>query len=464
MPQLLHVTDTSDFYPESRDGITICQIYGLLFQLLKTEVSEDAALVLAEPVERPREGSVAWHTSLEGKVQKLEELNPEESREVHDLMCRWAASFASCSAKLMVSPSGQRKLAGKLISKLATAIAGVLAGVGGASEVYAVGGKPVLCAWGMAPVSGSKGAGLSKVITVEQREKIQSILAGVKPEFKGFVPPPPPSPPEPVRTGESTTVPDPVSGEGFRTIPVPVSRAAEEDGRGLPWFPLSAFLAFLATLLLFFLLVPGMRELPLAAGAEDRERELLLEQRKEGELKRERDILRNGYFAALALCPTGTAAPPAASPPRASRPPVGPAASRPPVGPAEELVIPETGEDLSFLEGCWISDANLVSKLNSLPVIYKYCFNESGEAKVTVDQYDSDGAYKDTCLATGVAVKEGASVTIADSGPSCPGDSLSYTPTTVTCETPAKGAPAVCWLQSRGGEKFDSIFTYAGKN
>ncbi|MDR2350273.1 MAG: hypothetical protein LBF41_06575 [Deltaproteobacteria bacterium] len=433
MSQLLHVTDAGDFYPESFDGITPCQIHGLLFQLLKTEVSEEAALVPAEPVERPGERSVAWHTSLEGKVRTLEELNPGEARAAYDLMCLWSARFASLGGKLLASPSVQRKLAGKLVSKLATAMAEVLAGVRGAAKIYMVGEKPVLCAWGMAPVSGSEGAKASRAVTAEEREKIRSILEGGKPEFKGFVPPPPPPaiPPE--------SRPPPLT---FFPSPPPPPSPVETE-RGPLWFLLLAFPAFAATLILFFLFVPGMRELPLAAGAEERDRELAREQLREGELKRERDILRNGYFAALVDC--------------SGRPLVIPL-----LGSTEELEIPETGDDLSFMEGCWISDSPLVNSRTSLPIVAMYCFNERGEARSAVDQYDSAGNYEHTCLGSGTATREGASVTIRDFGAKCPVDS--YAPSVIGCETRTKGAPAVCRMRNLMGKTFDVTFIRVGKN
>ena len=119
---------------------------------------------------------------------------------------------------------------------------------------------------------------------------------------------------------------------------------------------------------------------------------------------------------------------------------------------------------MEFLEGCWVSDAGLVDNASNLPVTYKYCFDGSGSADISVDQFDSNGNLKNTCLGKGRASIDWGTLRIQDGGTICPGENEGYVPTTVVCQAAEEGRPARCAVQSQGGSLLDSFFTYAGKN
>jgi hypothetical protein len=71
------------------------------------------------------------------------------------------------------------------------------------------------------------------------------------------------------------------------------------------------------------------------------------------------------------------------------------------------FVIPEAAieqKDLSFLAGCWNTRfGNLVNDRTKLPIIYTYCFDEYGNGDVSIDEYDYDHHYIDTCKAKAIS-------------------------------------------------------------
>jgi hypothetical protein len=127
-----------------------------------------------------------------------------------------------------------------------------------------------------------------------------------------------------------------------------------------------------------------------------------------------------------------------------------------------QLRIPDNPSDLSFLQGCWKSDAGIVDRINRMPLMYYYCFNGStGAASVRVEEQDNRGRVRNVCTTTGKARLSGKGVTIRDNGAKCPGSVPNYVPGTVNC-APSSGGSARCTVQSDGGPRIQTRFTYQG--
>jgi hypothetical protein len=94
--------------------------------------------------------------------------------------------------------------------------------------------------------------------------------------------------------------------------------------------------------------------------------------------------------------------------------------------------------------------------------MYVYCFSKGGGASVRVEELNPSGSVRNTCTATGKATLSRGRVVIRDNGAKCPPGVPSYEKATVTCAPSSSGA-ASCEVQSGGGQRFRTRFTYQGK-
>jgi hypothetical protein len=117
-----------------------------------------------------------------------------------------------------------------------------------------------------------------------------------------------------------------------------------------------------------------------------------------------------------------------------------------PKEPEGDLVIPEhsiENNDLSFLEGCWISDSNLINFYTKLPVVVKYCFDNVGHAVTTLDEKDKNGNLLGVCSTTGRARFEDGNLIFENNGPICPYNNTQYSKKKVVC-VPMKDGRVDC--------------------
>jgi hypothetical protein len=466
---LLATSNLADFYPEYFDGVAPVNSYGLVSQLIRSELSPEAADFLAEPLKPVNENTIKWYTPLEGDIKTYESLLGEEKERAKDKLYGLMGDYSACSSRLLASGSSQKKLAGKLVSSLALSVAYVLAEVPSASKVYFLGNSPVITGWGLSLAPEASGEVLGRNLTEKENDRIQRVLSGerVLPVSPGTLPPAPETVAQPPTQPARPELTPP------RPIPPAVVPAAASAGclSSLLGIILTALGTALLLLLLAFLLYPGLWDslfgppATLGAWAERRDSEVAL--------REERDGLLREYLTRVASCPPATAGAGEVIPPVIDPVPVVlPVDPDPvikegtlPVEPKldDELVIPDDPVNLEFLEGCWVSDAGLVDYVSDLPVTYKYCFDGSGGAAIAVDQFDSNGKLNDTCRGSGRAAIDGSTLMIKDSGALCP-NGPGYVPTTVVCEAAPEGKPAQCSVQSEGGDVLESFFTYAGRN
>jgi hypothetical protein len=85
----------------------------------------------------------------------------------------------------------------------------------------------------------------------------------------------------------------------------------------------------------------------------------------------------------------------------------------PALAPDEDIAIPEGTESFEFLAWCWLSGGGLVNTETWLPVLYRHCFDDAGNAVVTIDEKTAEREHKDTCVSTAAARVEGDSLYIA---------------------------------------------------
>jgi hypothetical protein len=476
--QTILTTSLSEHFPESVGGVKAISTHGLLSRLIEAELSPQAAMFLAEPMVKDREGRIDWLTQLEGIPVELSMLSGEEREAAEDVLSLRAGELAGLGARLTGAASGERKLAGRLITLLASQAATVTGGPGGAARVMVVGGVPVIAGWGLSAVEAAAaraGHSLSegRSATALRNPAPHSAAAASAllpggPPLSGY-PPPGPSGPAPYGDGAA------FGGSG---PPARESPAVPSSG-SLNWLKaLAAALAvFLLALLAVLLAAPDFRRAAVRAAGEP---VALPDASLEPGLRRELGGLQDRYRQTLLACrppeetppppPPGPAIPetelviPPPPPPPPPEPEPEPAPAAPP-GPARpeadsELRIPEDG-DLAFLEGCWKSDAGLVSEPGNHPVWYIYCFDGSqGRASVRVDE--QRGGRTRACRTTGRARMDGKSLVIQDQGARC-NSTRRFSPTKVVC-SPGKGGAANCTVQSRNKKKLTTRFTYMGKS
>jgi hypothetical protein len=136
------------------------------------------------------------------------------------------------------------------------------------------------------------------------------------------------------------------------------------------------------------------------------------------------------------------------------KPKPAPKPSKPKPKPGGRLEIPEGATDVSFLEGCWKSDAGLTNNWGQ-PVLCYYCFSGSGKASMRVEEVGRGSGRK--CTASATAKLTGGGLTIRDTGARC-GAGPSYVPSTIRC-TPSKGGAANCRVQSDGRPSMSTRIT-----
>jgi hypothetical protein len=490
----------SEHFPETVGGVRAVSTHGLLTRLIEAELTPQAAAFLAEPAVKDREGRIQWLTQLEGPPKELPELTGEEREAAADAVSLRAGELAGFGARLSGSSSGERKLAGRLVTLLASQAAAAASGQGGAARVVVVGGVPVLAGWGLAPVQAGAGQArgghsLSEKDSAARGENLAAWAPGVPPGLipaSGAAQPPfPPGQGNPPGQG-----PGQPCGPGFPYGPgqpygppaasgtappyVGVTATAAPAAAGTwDWLKalLTALFVFLLALFVILLVAPDFRGAAVRAAGDPPE---LPDALLEPGLRSELDALRDSYRKTLLACrpedpkpaePEGPPIPeqelviPPPPPPPPPEPEPEPAAPPEPPKPTEpaqdaELRIPEDG-DLAFLAGCWKSDAGLVSDPGGRPVWYIYCFDGSaGRASVRVDEQRGKGRTT-TCRTTGRAKMDGKSLTIQDQGAKC-GGNRQYSPTRVVC-SPGKGGAANCTVQSQNRRKLPTRFTYMGK-
>jgi hypothetical protein len=153
---------------------------------------------------------------------------------------------------------------------------------------------------------------------------------------------------------------------------------------------------------------------------------------------------------------------PEAPPPPGYEAPVALEAGPPEPAVGEEFRLPDDPADLSFLEGCWKTDAGLVNGRTGLPIFTIYCFDGNGRAAKRIDEYNRKGRKIRSCVGTATASVTGGMMRMRSTAARC-GDGDSFIPATVQCE-PRSGGAAQCNIVTASGSRTRIRMTYMGKN
>ncbi|MDR1086417.1 MAG: hypothetical protein LBP22_16555 [Deltaproteobacteria bacterium] len=427
--QLVCSSNILEYHVDTHDGVEMISRFPLFCQVISEELSEDRAQLLAEPVKNADHNRINWYSSLSGQVAPFEELSEEDQRFASDIIGERKAELNALADRFSKSPARNRKLAGELLSRILSRPENF--------RVFLVGGRPVVAGWGLSPLkteTAGAAAGDLNGLTVSGR-----------------------------LTEKVTAAPQKA-----------VSAAAvyvKEDYSLLKLF-LGLVLGFNLLAVLFFLLFPGLKIFfeQLLNPPEIDEAAFDHNSEEEDRLRAELAELRRLYFVRLSGCPApqaGEPAGPAASLPdeeALNAPQPLPDAPPPEEPKSRSLEIPEGAEennDFSFMEGCWESRGEgLVSDATGRPVVVKYCFDQGGQAKVTVDEQDSRGRHTQTCTTTARAAFRNGSVVITQrGGPRCPRGS-NYSQSVLTC-TPEAGTDksgVSCTIRQPSGLTVKSMF------
>jgi hypothetical protein len=106
----------------------------------------------------------------------------------------------------------------------------------------------------------------------------------------------------------------------------------------------------------------------------------------------------------------------------------------------------------------------MVNKITKLPVIYIYCFDAKGQARIHLDEKNSEGEVTGICRGTGNATISDAKLVIRDDGVACP-MGRRYTRHTIDCSRGQRGAVS-CMVSQEGSDvkPYSARFRYIGKD
>ena len=408
--QLIHTHTLSRCRLEMTEGIEIISRFQLLKQLLTVEFQDDPylPLMLAEPVKNIDQDRINWYTELPGEVTPFESLSEEQRQQARRAVAVNVEKMGAFADRLMASTgSSNRVLAGELLRGILSRAAHY--------DIYLADGHPVVAGWGLS-------------LDQEPRPNLDPQASPDSPPFPGGA-----------KTG----------GDGLNAAgPSPPPPGA--PAKFPPWLA-GLLLGLLLLWLLLHIFWPGFwglarggfrpPEVTVDLDAFD------LNVDRQERLRLELERLKEEYARRSDSC----------------RPDL-PELTEPVPKAEEDLVIPEDAaskNDFSFMEGCWSSETeSLINVSTRQPVIYIYCFDESGEASVLIEEKDSKGRHIDNCRTTARAAFVGENLVITERDGARCGKGGQYYTTKVTCR-PGEGGAAECDLEQDSGTVAKSTFRRA---
>ena len=460
--QLLTTAKMSGCSFDSVGGLRLILVRGLIAQSLDSALGGGASLLLAEPVEKSGDDILEWHTEAAGAVRPFGELSEDEQSQARAGLREKAELVVAEARRLKESASKQKHKAGEILSKIAGDIRAFGEGAPSPLSVFLVGGSPVIAGWGVRPIHSQAALNAELSEGMGFREETEPA-----PDF---------SPPDPPDYDFS-------EGQWGGEYQEPRGWApAAGAGAASPffWNFLRALLAALLTLLLAalvlaFLFSDLLRPAPLPDISGPR--------KDENSLARELYGLRKEYSDRLYACPAEEREEASLEPlplPKDERPEnpllaeddkapelVGALRDAPPTE-GSAFDIPESGDpnDVSFMEGCWKSDAGLFATATGLPVYHIYCFDKGGKGDLSIETFDKNGKQTDTCKASASVTRNGKQVTIVESGARCPKTNMRFVAYQMTCSKESDGRTSCVYTRrynSKAQEPFYTKITYMGK-
>ncbi len=380
MSTFLHTSQRGALRALAGQGVFAVECHPQLRALLLQRLGPEHAALLAEPQHDPERRSVDWYAEADGAALPLSQLPPDEADALRARAGELARDIRALAEQL---DTGGRNaaLSGQLLL--------LALRHPDDDDLWSVDGRPVLTNWGFAP--GAVGA------QPQDLTRLGALAPAPQPEQPApaaVAPPPPPAAPR-------------------GCLPF--------AGWLLPLFLLLLLLWLLASML-------GLLPSPLPSGCfrDDEARRAVEEAEvRRAALEEELAGLRRQLTARADMCRPAPAPKPAPAPetrkpveepkpepevvepffgetppapepkpepkpePRKVAPKPAPAPEpkpepRPAPRKGEDLKIPEDAagkKDLSFLEGCWVSETGLFSHPRNEPIVAEYCFDKNGRGR-----------------------------------------------------------------------------------
>ena len=359
-----------------------------------------ASSLLAEPMQDDKTGLIDWYTEANTPPVPLASLSEEEQQAVKARI----AVYATALQRLIDSEAGQKDP--QIVEVLKKAMQHP-----SAQDVYVADGLPVLINWGFAPGS------------LEAKPEDIMALGSKRPQ-----PEPVPQAPAIQEAPQTQTEPQASAMEAAEQTPaVPV--IVRHTYGCLPWL-LPLLLLILIWLLLTwsgylpsFLPQDLFRQTTAMSGEENRAQKL---QTEAEELYAKLDQHNALCIPQKKEKPAAPSEPEPVKPEEPANETKGPAAdssaekpeeTKPlaeaevpffggstgipeeatpsrPARKGESMEIPEEArekKDLTFLEGCWVSETGMVRARDDSPIMIEYCFNKKGKGSIRVHEVGDTG-------------------------------------------------------------------------
>ncbi|MDR1658993.1 MAG: hypothetical protein LBR94_01460 [Desulfovibrio sp.] len=362
-------------------GTRVVEHYYQIKELVRSRLGDEYALLFAEPGGLQQGEVIDWYSPLQGSARPVTELPEDEARRVAAQADRMAKAIKRLAEDLKRGAS-QTDVLRAMTLELALRYPDPAC-------IYAVDGRPVMTCWGFS-----------------------SSTEGAQPE-------------DLARFGERFA---PVPSAPPSSVQQPPQERPDVRRKPPGWLWLLPLLLLLLLILFVpfgpwrpLLVLPGLdfRLPPLPwASTRDAQAELQALKSEENKLQADIDRLREELSTQAALClpEQRQDAPPKAAP-------------------RQDLVIPEKMDDYAFLQGQWMNDAGLVSRLDGQPITVIYSFDASGNGAVTVRQ-----AGKQDCAGKARAHFTNPGVLrIEVENQVCPGENKSYKAEVIECRQTAGG-------------------------
>ncbi|MDR2405746.1 MAG: hypothetical protein LBE27_05185 [Deltaproteobacteria bacterium] len=418
-------------------------------QIMDSALGSGTSQLLSIPQLSQDNENIDWQTDLIGPVRHISTLSYPEKVEVYRHLAVQAKNFSDLGKMLSPSPERQKQVAAQVFTRLSQAMGAYLVGAPSTLDIFLVGDHVSMVNWGLKSLIPEDAA-----LTPEElraREQVNELL------HTGAVP------------LESL--------QRLQIIPAALADRDDSKDEGawkLLRVFLTAILTFVILSLLLLLLFPGLYKLMFSAKSVD----VKLDFRKERNLQDRLFSLKEELIEKTLNCETLE---PQA---RLDLPKKELEAQGAEVEDSERVISvpkgePEEGDsfdipegdpnDLSFLKGCWKSDAGLFNTRTGLPLFAIYCLDDQGAGTSTFELYDKKGKHLDTCVGKATAKRNGDSVTIVNDGPKCQKNGSRFSVDTLSCSSGENNRTS-CKVENTHSRQnprkpyYDSKFTYLRAN
>lgn len=395
---LIASTPKADLHALAFQGMTAISCYAQIREMLLRKFGDECMLLFAKPVENAAKDEIDWYSPVQGPAQKMSELPEEEQEKARSFTSNMAGEILRYAEELIQSGEHLKITRGNIL-RLALSCPDK-------DCLYAVGKQPVFICWGCGP--GTPGV---------EPENLARIASERAPSVKA---------PKEASIDQGAA---PAAEQALATRPY-----------SLWWWILPLLLLLLLPCLWFgsFGKLPAISGEPLfdVPGFDF----LGVDVMDEGKIS----SIRNGIEALearvashIALCIPETG--------KATEPPKTGAVEMP------ALEIPESPENMDFLEGRWLCETGLFSERTNEPLKMYFSFDRNGNGQATI--YES----RDQCKGQVAAKMENKHLYLDLGRAECQNTRNSYRPVSIECSN-TSGQQTECHGKYENGKEWKAKF------